>query len=135
MNAVAVGLDRAVEYLEKLEEFRKAVQSQNLSVVQHGFTVEVETGRKYDKVYINNGAQKLARYMVDRHTWCIFGTKSWAQVNERRFYGSLQTVDQWDWSGFTGVPKPGTAAEKEDIKRELEIAEGYRQRGRPRKKQ
>lgn len=133
MSTTAVGLDRAVEYLEKLEKFRKAVQDQNLAVIQHGHKVEVETGRKYDKVYINTGAQKLPRYMVDRHTWSIFGVKSWAQVNERRWYGNLTVLDEWDWSGYVGVPKAGTPSEKEHELHELAIKKSYKPRGRPRK--
>lgn len=133
MSATVVGLDRAVEYLEKLEKFRKAVQDQNIAVTQHGHTVEVETGRKYDKVYINTGTQKLPRYMVDRHTWEIFGVKSWAQVNERRWYGGLHIVDEWDWSGFVGTPKAGTRSELEVIQREKDIKLSYKPRGRPRK--
>lgn len=133
MSTTAVGLDRAVEYLEKLEAFRKAVQDQNLAVKQHGHTVEVETGRKYDKVYINTGHQKMARYMVDRHTWTIYGVKSWAQVNERRWYGDLESIGDWNWSGFTGEPIAGTWSAAEFRAREEQIAQGYKQRGRPRK--
>lgn len=133
MSTQTVGLDRAVEYLDKLEKFRLAVQSQHLAAVQNGYTVEVETGRKFDKVYINTGHQNMGRYMVDRNTWNIYGVKSWAQVNPRRWFGTLSMVDQWDWSGYTGVPKPGTDAEKALEDFENEWKQQYRPRGRPRK--
>jgi len=129
----AVGLDRAVEYVEKLEKFRQAFQSADKGCQDFGETVEIETGRKFDKVYVKTSVQKLGRYMVDRNSWVIYGIKSWAQINERRTYGTLDTVDQYDWSSFYGVPKVGTEAEKLHLKRETEIAKNFKPRGRPRK--
>ena len=129
----AVGLDRAVEYVEKLEKFRQAFQSADKGCQDFGETVEIETGRKFDKVYVKTSVQKLGRYMVDRNSWVIYGIKSWAQINERRTYGTLDTVDQYDWSSFYGVPKAGTEAEKLHQKREAEIAKNFKPRGRPRK--
>ena len=83
----AVGLDRAVEYVTKLEKFRALLESQDKGCTQSGDTVHVEKGRKFDKVYIQTANQKLGRYMVDRNSWVIYGIKSWAQINERRTYG------------------------------------------------
>jgi hypothetical protein len=129
----AVGLDRAVEYVEKLEKFRQAFQSADKGCQDFGETVEIETGRKFDKVYVKTSVQKLGRYMVDRNSWVIYGIKSWAQINERRTYGTLDTVDQYDWSSFYGTPKQGTEAERLHQKREAEIAKNFKPRGRPRK--
>ena len=136
--STAVGLDRAVEYVEKLEKFRQAFQSADKGCVDLGETVEVETGRKFDKVYVQTyhqgkPLQKLGRYMVDRNSWVIYGIKSWAQINERRTYGTLDTIDQYDWSSFYGTPKAGTEAERLHLKRESEIAKNFKPRGRPRK--
>jgi hypothetical protein len=129
----AVGLDRAVEYVQRLEKFRQVFQASDRGCVDHGDIAEIETGRKFDKVYIKTKVQKLGRYMVDRNSWVIYGIKSWAQVNERRTYGTLDTVDQYDWSHFYGVPKAGTEAEKLHQELEAQIASGYKKRGRPRK--
>ena len=129
----AVGLDRAVEYVQRLEKFRQVFQASDRGCVDHGDIAEIETGRKFDKVYIKTKVQKLGRYMVDRNSWVIYGIKSWAQVNERRTYGTLDTVDQYDWSHFYGVPKAGTEAEKLHQELESQINAGYKKRGRPRK--
>jgi hypothetical protein len=131
--STAVGLDRAVEYVEKLEKFRQAFQAVDRGCVDHGDTIQIETGRKFDKVYVQTKHQKLGRYMVDRNSWVIYGIKSWAQINERRVFGTLDTVDQYDWAPFQGVPKQGTEAEKLHLKRESEIAKNFKPRGRPRK--
>ena len=129
----AVGLDRAVEYVEKLEKFRQAFQSADKGCQDFGETVEIETGRKFDKVYIKTSVQKLGRYMVDRNSWVIYGIKSWAQINERRVFGTLDTIDQYDWAPHYGIPKAGTEAEKLHLEREAEIAKTFKPRGRPRK--
>ena len=131
--STAVGLDRAVEYVEKLEKFRQAFQSADRGCVDHGETVQIETGRKFDKVYVQTKVQKLGRYMVDRNSWVIYGIKSWAQINERRTYGTLDTIDQYDWKFHYGVPKAGTDAEKLHEAREAEFAKKFKPRGRPRK--
>ena len=82
---------------------------------------------------MQTSVQKLGRYMVDRNSWVIYGIKSWAQINERRTYGTLDTVDQYDWSAHYGIPKAGTEAEKLHLKREAEISKNFKPRGRPRK--
>ena len=129
----AVGLDRAVEYVEKLEKFRAAFQAADRGCQDFGETVQIETGRKFDKVYVQTNVQKLGRYMVDRNSWVIYGIKSWAQINPRRTFGTLDTIDQYDWSPYNGVPKAGTQAEKVHNETEAKIAAGYKKRGRPRK--
>lgn len=128
------GLDRAVEYKEKLEKFRQAFETAHQKRVPTKETVEIETGRKFDKVFVRTPSQKLGRYMVDRNSWVIYGIKSWAQVNERRQFGTLDTVDQYDWSPYHGTPIAGTQAEKDHIARENQIVTSYKKRGRPARK-
>jgi hypothetical protein len=86
------------------------------------------SGRVYDKVYAVN---ESGRYMVERKTGNIYGIKSWNQHNPRRLYGTLDTVDQWDWSVFPAIPKTGTIAEADHIGRENVFKGNYKKRGRP----
>lgn len=124
---------RAAEYEQKRQAFRDMIAAQERSCVS-GNTAHVEVGRKFDKVYIKTPAgQKLGRYMVDRNSWEIYGVKSWAQMNPRRWYGTLDTIDQYDWSGYVGTPKAGTSAEATHLAREAQLAQHYRPRGRPKK--
>ena len=125
-------MDKAVEYTQKIEKFVNALNTTNSSAT-HGDKWEIETGRKFDKVYVKTSVQKLGRYMVDRNSWVIYGIKSWAQINPRRTFGTLDTIDQYDWSPYNGVPKAGTQAEKVHNETEAKIAAGYKKRGRPRK--
>ena len=138
MSKTVVGLDRAVQYVQKIEQFRAALQAADMVCIRNGDTVGIDVGRKYDRIFIqtyHNGQpnQKLARYFVNRNSWEILGCKSFHQVNERRVYGTLDTIDQYDWTPFYGVPIPGTDAEKIHLKREAEIAKTHRPRGRPKK--
>ena len=85
-------------------------------------------GRVYDKVHAVN---ESGRYMVERKTGYIYGIKSWNQHNPRRLYGTLDTVDQWDWSVFPAIPKTGTMAEYYHSDRENQYTLSYKKRGRP----
>jgi hypothetical protein len=138
MSKVATGLDRAVEYVQKLEKFRSALQAADLGCIQNGDTIGIDVGRKYDRIYLQTyhagkPLQKMARYFVDRNSWVIYGCKSFHQINERRTFGTLDHVDQYDWKPYHGIPKAGTEAEKLHEAREAEIALTHRKRGRPRK--
>lgn len=129
-------MDKAIEYSQKVEKFAAALTEQHIGAP--GDTWQIETGRKFDKVYVqtmHNGKpnQRLGRYMIDRNSWVIYGIKSWAQINPRRSYGTIDTIDQYDWSGHVGVPKTGTDAEKLHTELESQISAGYKKRGRPRK--
>ena len=122
-------MDKAVEYTEKVTTF---VDALNAAISSNG-TWQVETGRKFDKVFEKTSNQKLGRYMIDRNSWTIYGIKSWAQMNPRRTFGTLDTVSQFDWSGYTGSPLAGTEAERIRNEEESKIAASYKKRGRPRK--
>lgn len=131
-------MDRAVSYVQKLEHFRQSLEKADHGCTQNGDTVGVDTGRKYDRIYIqtyHNGKpnQKIARYFVDRNAWTIMGVKSFHQTNPRRQFGTLDTVDQYDWAPYQAIPKVGTEAEKLHNEREAEIQKTHRPRGRPKK--
>jgi hypothetical protein len=133
-----MSLEIAVAYVQKIEELRSALQAADRGCIQNGDTVGIDIGRKYDRIYIqtyHNGQpnQKMARYFVDRHSWVIYGCKSYTQVNERRQFGTLDTITQYDWSAYQAVPKAGTQAEKLHLEREAAIVANHRKRGRPRK--
>lgn len=123
-----MSIDKAVQYVQTLDAFVALLNTNTL-----GRTYAVESGRKFDKVFIN-GAAKVGRYMVDRNSWIIYATKSWNQYNPRRSYGNLEQIDQWNWNTETApIPNAKTDAETELLAREATIKSGYARRGRPRK--
>jgi len=128
-----------MSYEEKLENFRETFErhhNERMARLYPTLTpdmIECETGYKFDKVFVNNGTQRLGHYMVESRTGAIYGITSWTQVNKRRQYGTLDTVDQYDWSDFYARPLPGSDAEMAHVKREEEIKAGQKKRGRKRK--
>lgn len=130
-----------MSYNDKLEIFRLLFETQHNERLTRLYpeldseSVEVETGYKFDKVFINrntgtNSHYRMGRYMVESRTGAIYGIKSWTQVNKRRWYGTLDTVDQYDWSDFYARPLPGTEAEKMHHEREQTIKSKHKKRGR-----
>lgn len=130
-----------MSYNDKLEMFRVLFETQHNERLTRLYpeldseSVEVETGYKFDKVFINrdtgtNSHYRMGRYMVESRTGVIYGIKSWTQVNKRRCYGTIDTIDQYDWSDFDARPLPGTEAEKVHHEREKKIKSTHKKRGR-----
>lgn len=85
--------------------------------------VTIRSGRKFDKIVV---AGKV-RYFVNRETQEIYGAKGETQVDTRRFFFTLDTIDQIDWT--QGVPLPNSSIESQwNV-----LRSGLRPRGRPRK--
>ena len=130
-----------MSYNDKLEQFRTHFETQHNERLARLYSnldsesIGVEMGYKFDKVFVvrNTGAdatQRMGRYMVESRTGNIYGIKSWTQVNKRRWYGTLDTIDQYDWSDFYARPLSGTDAEKMDDEREQKIKSMHKKRGR-----
>ena len=67
--------------------------------------VEIVPGKKYVKVNVGFRANMSGKYMIDIATGEIFGIKGYGQVHKGHRYGTLETVDQWNWGGYSAVPK------------------------------
>lgn len=128
-------------YKKKIENFRSVFAQQHNERRSRLYSnlepdkIEIETGYKFDKVYVvtdcgAGATQKLGRYMVESRTGDIWGIKSWTQVNKRRWYGTLDSVGDYDWSDFYARPLPGTDAERDQFERESNIKSAHKKRGR-----
>lgn len=53
-------------------------------------------GTKYTKVDVGRSGM----YMVVNKTREIFGIKAYGVIHRGHAFGTLDTVDQWDWSGY-----------------------------------
>lgn len=114
-------METAVKYTEHMVELTGLIKQRTNG------TVEVTVGRRFDRISVNGSV----KYFVDRHTWNIYGAKSSFQYNPRWEYGTLKTIQEFDW--FTGFPRSGTPAETAWMAREAEIQKTYKPRGRPKK--
>ena len=62
---------------------------------------EIHTGPKYSRVDFD----KSGKYMVVNATGEIYGIKAYGVIHRGHYYGTLDTIDQWDWSGYRAVRK------------------------------
>ena len=104
---------------EKLEAFRAHLefecmrgliaQGYILTLDIHPHACRVELGNKYAKVDVG-GPHWSGRYMVDLATEEIFGIKGYGVIHRGHQYGTLDTINDFDWSGYTAVRKAKVAA-------------------------
>ena len=70
----------------------------------------VKPGTKYTKINVGSSG----KYMVDNATGEIFGIKGYGVIHRGHRYGTLDTIQDWDWSGHTAQLKksvePATGA-------------------------
>ena len=94
---------------EKIERFRKLFEDELAQRRKIDYPslmpefVTLKNGRKYVNVDIDG----CGRYMVVKETQEIFGIKSYGVIHRGHFYGTLDTIDQWDWSHYVGRQKGG----------------------------
>lgn len=113
-------MERAIQYTEHMNSFIG-------TLMKHHNTVEINKGRRYDKVLVDSAVT----FFVDKDRWTIYGAKSAAQHNVRRTYGTLASQSEYDWK--TRKPIPNTAAAAHHDALENGIKATYKKRGRPRK--
>ena len=67
--------------------------------------VKVKFGQKYVKVDVGSSG----KFMVEVSTGNIFGIKAYGQIHRGHFYGTLDTINDYDWSHY--YPKHKTNPE------------------------
>lgn len=102
-----------VALLEKEQNDRVAkqhpiLQENALKDGRRGYEeVGIDEGGRFWKVYNYNGSQRSVKYFVERNTGIIFGASSWKKYNPVHEYGTLDTINEWDWSNYYAVNKNG----------------------------
>ena len=59
-------------------------------------TVTVHIGKKYARVDVGSSG----KYMVDLETGEIFGIKGYGVIHKGHRYGTLDTLDEWNWGAY-----------------------------------
>jgi hypothetical protein len=99
-----------------VEEFAQLVLAQTKARLlasypdspQHEWeTVNVVPGPKYTKVDIGPEGNRSGKYMVENATGVIYGIKGYGRVHKGHVYGTLDTVGDWYWGGYTGEKVEG----------------------------
>lgn len=110
---------------DKLEAFRALVESDTrrgyaeswerdqarglnypLSVHEPQMVCKVKLGRKYANVDVGTSG----RYMVELDTGNIYGIKAYGVIHRGHAYGNLDTVAEWDWSGYKASKRAQVSA-------------------------
>lgn len=64
--------------------------------------VRVKPGKVYTKVDIGPEGNMSGKYMVENETGVIYGIRGYGRVHKGHVYGTLDTVEDWYWGGYTG---------------------------------
>lgn len=86
---------RAEAEFPRLNEMAKAEGRRGYNEIGHD-----EGGARFVRIWTDNGGQKSVRYFVEKDTGIIFGAKGWKAYNPVHEYGTLETVNEWDWSDY-----------------------------------
>lgn len=94
---------------EKLERFRAALEAaqhagllaQGYDPALHRHDCRVKLGRKYANVDVGDSG----KYMVELATGAIYGIKGYGVIHRGHSYGTLDTLDAYDWSGYVAVKR------------------------------
>jgi len=102
-------LDRFCDMVR--DQTHARLKEQKLDCEANKVKVYPEYGRKYIRIVFHHGngeGQRMCRYFVSQEDGTIFACDSWKSPNLKRSYGTLDTVDQFDWGGYNGMAKPGS---------------------------
>lgn len=96
---------------EKLETFRKLVEADqrrgylktypNSVNIDQACSCRLKMGKRYCNVDVGSSG----KYMVTLEAGEIYGIKAYGVLHRGHYYGTLDTIDQWDWSGYVAHHK------------------------------
>lgn len=86
---------RFAALLEQEQKDRYARDCPNLDSV----AVRVRPGAKYVKVDVGTSG----KYMIDGED--IFGIKAYGVIHRGHHYGTLDTIDNYNWGGYVAIKK------------------------------
>lgn len=107
-------LDVFVQRLEKEmnEDIDKRFPGSNGREILRGrrgyHEIGYDDGNRFARIvnHANNG-QTFVKYFVEKNTGIIFGAKSFKIYNPNHEYGTLTTLDEYDWGGYYAARKDG----------------------------
>lgn len=98
-------MNATLEQIQKLADLISAHQKQSL-IAEYGeqnwpihepnYMAHVHMGRKFARVDLGGSG----KYMVDLETRIIYGIKAYGVVHRGYVFGTLDTIADWNWSGY-----------------------------------
>lgn len=99
--------EKIERFADRLEgEWRARLKREYPGLDESHSRVNVRPGLKYTRVDIGGSG----RYMVVNATGEIFGIKGYGVIHRGHAYGTLDTLDVWDWSGYRATPRKAVTA-------------------------
>ena len=96
-------VERFATCLEQAQRARLAHDYPALDLESDAYHVKLTKGSKYTRVDFGSSG----KYMVVAATGEIFGIKGYGVIHRGHAYGTLATIDAWDWSGYTAIRRTG----------------------------
>ena len=97
---------------EKIQQFAKVLEDQQIARLWQeklacpcnieNVRTKVVPGKKYYKVDVGTSG----KYMVERDTEKIFGIKAYGVIHRGYQFGTLDTIDRYNWGGYRAYMKP-----------------------------
>lgn len=84
------------QYREQFEKQYATLKEVATEYYLAATVVEVKPGKTYTKVNVGGSG----KYMVDE-AGNVWGIKGYGQVHKGHWYGTLDTIQNYDWSGYT----------------------------------
>lgn len=122
--------DKLAAFVDRIERERHHKNMAHYSILVESAVAEgrrtyeefgYNDGKKYVRVFGQEEKDRgrSVHSFVDKETGVIYGAESWRKPNFKRCFGTLDTIDDWNWSGYYAVSKNGqdTLVPKEQRKR------------------
>lgn len=61
----------------------------------------IKDGRKYIRLDVGSSG----KYMVEKATGIIYGIKAYGVIHKGHAYGTLRTINDWNWGRYTATRK------------------------------
>jgi len=72
----------------------------------HNHDAHFHMGQKFARVDVGHSG----KYMVDLAAGIIYGIKGYGVVHHSRVFGTLDTINDWDWSSYRAIKRTQTQA-------------------------
>ena len=101
---------------EKIEALAARLQADTQArFIKDGYTLAVHLPNtlskvKYGRKYANVDIGGSGKYMIELDTGRIFGIKAYGVIHRGHQYGTLDTIEDYDWGGYTAVLRQSVAA-------------------------
>ena len=103
-------MDNIQAFAERLENEQRARMAREYPNIDlsgaERYRAAVHVGPKYTRVDFD----RSGKYMVVNATGEIFGIKAYGVIHRGHAYGTLDTIDAWDWGGYAATRRGGMEA-------------------------